>query len=123
MAQTETVEKGATLASKVPIEFLPFMCENAPSFKDLDKAAGLMPSAGIKHKQREIWKMAPKKDAKGNPVRDDDGKMIMVKVVTRNAKTVTVKNENGLVSRTSSGAVEPMDFTDVLEIIALLENH
>lgn len=119
MSEAQAPEKTPTV--RVNIEFLPFMCENAPSFSDIDRALYLMPSSGIQHKQREIWKMAPKKDEKGNVERDSNGHMKMVKVVTRTAKTVMVRNENGLCSFTSSGAVEPMDFTDVREVIALLE--
>lgn len=120
MSDTSTAEK-PKVSTHEAVKFLPFMCENTPLFKDIDKAISLMPPSGIQHRQREIWKMAPKRDEKKNIVRDADGHIVMIKVVTRNAKTVTVKNEGGLRAFTSSGVIEPMDFTDVREVISLLE--
>jgi hypothetical protein len=120
MSETSVKESSKTIVKTV-IKFLPFMCENAPSFKDMDTVLSLLPPEGIQHRQREIWKMAPKKDEKNNVMRDANGHMIMVKVVTRTSKNVTVKNVNGLCSFIGNGIVEPMDYTDVKEVIALLK--
>lgn len=120
MNEIAVPEKTEPKASKA-IRFLPFMCENAPLFKDIDRALELLPPEGLQHKQREIWKMAPKKDDKGKVVRDADGYMIMVKIITRNSKVVTVKNVGGLCSFVRDGIIEPMDYTDVKEVISLLE--
>jgi hypothetical protein len=121
MNETATQSKTGAEVVKKQIVFLPFMCENAARFSDIDIALSLMTEEGVRHKQREIWKWAPKKDEKGNPERDNDGKIIMVKVVTRNSKWVTVKSEGGLVSFLPNGAVEPMDGKDVQEVIEILK--
>lgn len=121
MNETATQSKTGAEVAKKQIVFLPFMCENAARFSDIDLALSLMTEEGVRHKQREIWKWAPKKDDKGNPERDNDGKIIMVKVVTRNSKWVIVKNEGGLVSLLPNGAVEPMDGKDVQEVIEILK--
>jgi polyribonucleotide nucleotidyltransferase len=48
--------------------------------------------------------------------------MVMVKVVTRTSKRVRVKTDGvGLTSYLISGRVEPMDYTDVKEVIELLK--
>lgn len=120
MSETSAQEKPSLV--KGQLVFLPFMCENAPRFKDIDTAVALMPAEGVKHKQREVWKMMPKME-NGKVVRDSDGYMIMVRVVTRNSKVVTVKNEGGLKSFLANGAVEPMDHTDVLEVINILKKQ
>jgi hypothetical protein len=107
---------------KGEIIFLPYACENAPSFSDIDRATALLKDAEISHKQREIWKMMPKKNKEGKLERDEKtGVILMVKVVTRNSKFVTVKAKDGLVSLLPNGKVEPMDYTDVKEVVQLLE--
>lgn len=113
------------VTKKGEITFLPFMCDNSPSFLDIDNVISLLKGGSIHHKQREIWKMMPKKDGKGNIERNDKtGEIVMIKVVTRNSKTVTVKTFNGgLVSLLSNGKVEPMDFTDVREVVELLKQQ
>jgi len=107
------------------ITFLPYMCENAPSFGDIDKAIHLLGNGTVPHKQREIWKMMPKKDGKGNPERNEKtGAIIMIRVVTRNSKVVTVNVvDGGLASILPSGKVEPMDYNDVREVVELIEQQ
>lgn len=113
-------EKQTTPQVKTTVVFMPYMCENSPAFKDIDKALSLMPPEGVTHTQREIWKWAPKKDEKNNIVYENKI-MVMIKVVTRTSKRVTVKaKDGGLVSILPNGRTEPMDHTDVREVIALL---
>ena len=101
--------------------FMPYMCENRPTFEDIDVVSSKLPPKGIIHNQREIWKWAPKKDNKGKIMLDDNKCMIMVKVVTRNAKPVTVRMHEGKVtSFLKNGTVEPMDYRDMKEVIELL---
>jgi len=104
------------------VTFMAYMCENRPSFSDIDTAAALMPHQGVAHRQREIWKWAPKRDKEQKVAYEDDKKMVMVKVVTRNSKMVTVKGDGrgGLVSILGNGNIEPMDYKDVKEVIELL---
>lgn len=111
---------------KGEIEFLPYMCDNAPTFSDIHAAIRLLKGGTVSHKQREIWKMMPKKDKEGKEVRDDKtGALIMVKVVTRNSKFVTVKEGEGntLVSLLPNNKVEPMDYRDTKEVIELLKQQ
>lgn len=68
MNESATLEK---VEAKKPVAFLPYMCENAPSFKDIDLARSLMPPEGISHTQREIWKWAPKKNKENKIERDE----------------------------------------------------
>jgi hypothetical protein len=119
MNETATAEKGVKV--KTTVKFLPYMCENAPAFTDIDKAVAMMPPDGIDHTQREIWKWAPKRDEE-NKVVYENKVMVMVKVVTRTSKRVRVKTDGvGLTSYLISGRVEPMDYTDVKEVIELLK--
>lgn len=116
----EVAEKRASPQVRTTVVFMPYMCENSPAFNDIDRAMALMPPEGVMHTQREIWKWAPKKDEE-NKIVYENKVMVMVKVVTRTSKRVTVKsNGSGLVSILPNGRVEPMDYTDVREVIALL---
>lgn len=127
MSETATKEKvTSTTIKEGEITFLPYMCENAPRFNDIDAAVRLMRGNVVSHKQREIWKMMPKKDKEGKLVRDEKtGVIVMIKVVTRNSKVVTVMEDGhgGLRSVLTNGKTEPMDYTDLKEVLEALNKQ